>query len=85
MLIFYGIDNTMSIFQKKIGDFPENLHCVVFVIISKHSFESFMCLERTIEESKLRKKADPCGIIRVCLLFITLFIVMYCVYIIIVI
>ena len=27
------------------GDFPENLHHVVFVIINKCSFESFMCLD----------------------------------------
>ena len=25
------------------GDFPENVHCVVYFIINKHSFESFMC------------------------------------------
>ena len=29
------------------GDFPENLHCVVYVIINKHSLESFMCLDHT--------------------------------------
>ena len=27
------------------GDFPENLHRVVYVIKSKRSFESFMCLD----------------------------------------
>ena len=27
------------------GDFPENLHRIVYVIISKRSFESFMCLD----------------------------------------
>ena len=27
------------------GDFPENLHRVVYVIINKRSFESFMCLD----------------------------------------
>ena len=26
------------------GDFPENLHHVVYVIINKRSFESFICL-----------------------------------------
>ena len=25
------------------GDFPENVHCVVYFIINKRSFESFMC------------------------------------------
>ena len=29
------------------GDFPENLHRVVYVIINKHSLESFMCLDLT--------------------------------------
>ena len=29
--------------------------------MNKHSFESCMCLDQTIEQSKLRKKADPCG------------------------
>ena len=48
-------------------------------MMNKHSFESGMCLDQTIEQSKLRKKADPCGIIHVCLLFMTFFIVMYCV------
>ena len=27
------------------GDFPENLHRVVYVMINKRSFESFMCLD----------------------------------------
>ena len=27
------------------GDFPENLHRVVYVIINKHSFESLMRLD----------------------------------------
>ena len=27
------------------GNFPENLHCVVYVIRNKHSFESFMYLD----------------------------------------
>ena len=27
------------------GDFPENLHHVVYVIINQHSFEFFMCLD----------------------------------------
>ena len=30
------------------GDFPENWHCVVCVIINKRSFESFMCLDLTV-------------------------------------
>ena len=29
------------------GDFPENLHGVVCVIINKCSFESFMCFDLT--------------------------------------
>ena len=32
------------------GDFPENLHCVVYVIIDKCSFESFMCLDLTLSQ-----------------------------------
>ena len=47
--------------------------------MNKHSLESFMCLDQTIEQSKLRKKVDQCGIIQVCLLFMTLFVVVYCV------
>ena len=31
------------------GDFPENLHRVVYVIINEHSFDSFMCLDRILE------------------------------------
>ena len=31
------------------GNFPEHLHCVVFVIINKRSFESFMCLDPNME------------------------------------
>ena len=31
------------------GDFPENLHRVVYVIINKRSFESFMCLDLVLE------------------------------------
>ena len=31
------------------GDFPENLHRVVCVIINKHSFESFLCLDLILE------------------------------------
>ena len=31
------------------GDFPENLHRVVYVIINKRSFESFMCLDLILE------------------------------------
>ena len=31
------------------GDFPENLHRVVYVIIDKRSFESFMCLDPILE------------------------------------
>ena len=27
------------------GDFPENVHRVVYVIINKRSFETFMCLD----------------------------------------
>ena len=27
------------------GDFPENLHRVVYVLINKRSFQSFMCLD----------------------------------------
>ena len=31
------------------GDFPENLHRLVYVIINKRSFESFMCLDLILE------------------------------------
>ena len=31
------------------GDFPNNLHRVVYVIINKRSFESFMCLDLILE------------------------------------
>ena len=31
------------------GDFPGNLHCVVYVNINKRSFESFMCLDLVLE------------------------------------
>ena len=30
------------------GDFPENLHRVVYVIINKHSFECFICFALVI-------------------------------------
>ena len=30
-------------------DFPENLHCVVYVLINKRSFEPFMCLDLILE------------------------------------
>ena len=33
-----------SFFFPEEGDFPENLHRVVYVIINKRSFESVMCL-----------------------------------------
>ena len=31
------------------GDFPQNLRRVVYVIINKRSFESFMCLDLILE------------------------------------
>ena len=34
----------MSLWPEE-GDFPENVHRVVYVIITKRSFESFMCLD----------------------------------------
>ena len=33
-------------------DFPQNLHCVVYVIINKRSFESFMCLYLLSDKSR---------------------------------
>ena len=35
----------MSFLWPEEGDFPENLHRVVYVIINKRSFEPFMCLD----------------------------------------
>ena len=33
----------------EVGDFPENLHRVVYVTINKRSFESFMCLDLILQ------------------------------------
>ena len=39
------------------GDFPENLHHDIYVVINKRSFESFMCLDLT-ELSRLNYTSD---------------------------
>ena len=33
----------------EVGDFPENLHRVVYVTINKRSFVSFMCLDLILQ------------------------------------
>ena len=39
----------MSFCGLKQGDFPENLHRVVYVIMNKRSFESFMSLDPVVK------------------------------------
>ena len=36
---------TPSVLWHEEGDFPENVHRVVYVIMNKRSFESFMCFD----------------------------------------
>ena len=42
-------EESIKVLQPEEGDFSENLHPVVYAIINKHSFESFVCLDLILE------------------------------------
>ena len=47
--LFLTISLLFVVLWPKEGDFPENVHGVVYVIIIKRSFESFMCLDLMLQ------------------------------------
>ena len=65
--LFITVSLLSVVLRPEEGVFPENLHCVVCVIINKRSFESFMCLDLKLTGSSKGKVAisnlatqDPC-------------------------